>query len=283
MIITVQSLIPAFLAIVSFASTCAATFVPPFGSSSSPLATLPTFRRSTALAATKGENDEIGGGGEKDEVPRPFAVTRRGASCRALGAAMSAIALANQPIASAGAKCTDIESCREIGESKIDADMKQNPTFSLPGGVRYKVLRRPLDENDPVAVSDGSSVDIIYSVNSQGAYMYSRGFGYEKVDFGDGRRVSDLGIDSLRVVVGRRDVPLGIERVLVGMKKGERRRVEVPPSVGFETSNWEPAPTTRRGKAAIKGYRQILEGRGTTQPPFPAATIWDIEVLKVRS
>ena len=58
---------------------------------------------------------------------------------------------------------------------------------------------------------------------------------------------------AFRVKIGskRRDVPLGIEQALVGMKRGERRRIELPPNVGFETSEWRPEPVTRRGKASI--------------------------------
>ena len=98
---------------------------------------------------------------------------------------------------------------------------------------------------------------------------------------GEGRR--DLGTESYRVRLGSKDVPLGIENAMLGMKRGERRSVELPPAVGFETSDWNPAPQTRRGKATVVGYRQILTGNGSTQPPFPAETIWDIEVVRIRS
>lgn len=111
--------------------------------------------------------------------------------------------------------------------------------------------------------------------------MYSKGFGFEKVEFG-GKRVSDLGLDSVRVIVGRRAVPVGIEHALLGMGKGEKRRVELPPAVGFETSNWSPEPETRMGKAGIEQYKRKLSGFGS-QPPFPAETVWDIEVLGIRN
>eukprot|EP00591_Stephanopyxis_turris_P006183 CAMPEP_0195523828 /NCGR_PEP_ID=MMETSP0794_2-20130614/23283_1 /TAXON_ID=515487 /ORGANISM="Stephanopyxis turris, Strain CCMP 815" /LENGTH=197 /DNA_ID=CAMNT_0040653909 /DNA_START=407 /DNA_END=1000 /DNA_ORIENTATION=+ len=176
------------------------------------------------------------------------------------------------------AKCTDIESCREIGEKKVEKDMKENPVTILDGGVRYKVLQRGIGD---AIVGDGSSIDMIYSISEGGgAYMYSQGFGYEKIDVG-GKLQSDLGIDSLRVKMGQKDVPVGVEQALIGMRKGERRRLELPPNVGFDTSNWKPEPTTRRGKASITGYKRILEGFGS-QPPFPSMTIWDIEVLSIK-
>ena len=66
------------------------------------------------------------------------------------------------------------------------------------------------------------------------------------------------------------------------MGRGERRRVELPPDVGFGTSNWMPEPTTRRGKAQIEQYKRKLTGFGS-QPPFPAETVWDVEVLQIRN
>lgn len=183
---------------------------------------------------------------------------------------------------SASARCTDIESCREIGDRKVDEDMKANPTTTLPSGVRYKVLRPPTGRDADVQVKSGSTVDVAFSISANGAYMYSRGFGFEKIDV-DGKKQSDLGLDSLRVKIGneRRVVPLGIEQALVGMRRGERRRIELPPSVGFETSEWRPEPVTRRGKASIASYKRILEG-GANQPAFPAVTYWDVEVLRIK-
>lgn len=110
--------------------------------------------------------------------------------------------------------------------------------------------------------------------------MYSKGFGYEKVEFA-GKMESDLGLDSDRIIIGKHDVPIGIESALLGMGKGERRRVELPPGVGFETSNWKPEPNTRRGTVQIEQYQRKLRGFGS-QPPFPAETVWDVEVLGVR-
>ncbi|KAL3935116.1 MAG: hypothetical protein SGARI_003102 [Bacillariaceae sp.] len=179
-------------------------------------------------------------------------------------------------------KCTDIESCREIGDQKIQETLQDNPIARLDSGVRYKRLKPGVGGG---SVQDKDVVDIIYSITrASGAYMYSVGFGFEKVQNGVavGGSQSDEGIESYRVRLGSRDVPVGVEQALVGMKKGERRRVEVPPNVGFETSEWRPEPTTRRGKAQIVDYRTILRGRGTNQPPFPAPTIWDVEVLSFR-
>eukprot|EP00970_Alexandrium_tamarense_P013182 scaffold3282_cov198-Alexandrium_tamarense.AAC.47 len=179
------------------------------------------------------------------------------------------------------AKCTDIESCREEGERRVEADLKLNPITKLSDGVRYKVLRPPSVSSGP-SVSEGSIIDLAYSINANGRYAYSQGFGYEKVQFGE-QLTSDLGLDSKRITIGKHNVPIGIENALIGMKRGERRRVELPPgtAVGFESSNWQPEPTTRNGKFSMEQYRKILNGFGS-QPPFPAETVWDIEVLGIR-
>jgi hypothetical protein len=188
------------------------------------------------------------------------------------------------PTLAASAKCTDIESCREIGDKKVEQDLKDNPIIRLENGVEYKKLKVGYGDKKVVDYANNNNnnlvtvVDLIYSITSaSGAYMYSQGFGFEKVD-----KQSDLGLDSYRVPLGKGNLPSGVEQALIGMKKGERRRVVVPPNVGFETSNWKPEPISRRGKATIVGYKNLLKGNGSTQPPFPAPLIWDVEVLSFR-
>jgi hypothetical protein len=195
-------------------------------------------------------------------------VGRRAAVGAATGAA---ITLPTQVFA----KCKDIESCREVGEAKVAADMAANPIIKLSDGVRYKRVR----EGSGATVSGNDVVDVAYSISTAGgSYMYSRGFGFEK----DSDGVVDAG-DFLRVRLGSQDVPKGIEIALRGMKEGEKRRVELPPGdVGFDSSDWKPAPTTRRGKAQITAYKNLINGNGSSQPPFPAVTVWDIECRRVR-
>ena len=95
--------------------------------------------------------------------------------------------------------------------------------------------------------------------------------------------VQDIGsLDSLLVTMGGKDVPIGIQKAMVGMKRGEKRRIVCPPSLGFETSDWNPKPTTFRGRQQIIDYQNRLNGRGDSQPPFPAPTIWDVEVIRIR-
>ena len=194
-------------------------------------------------------------------------VTRRAA----VGAGAATVALPR----SAFGKCTDIESCREAGDAKVAAAEAANPVINLGSGVRYKRVK----EGAGATVSGNDVVDVAYSISTAGgSYMYSRGFGFEK----DSDGVNDAG-DFLRVRLGSQDVPKGIEIALRGMKEGEKRRVELPPgAVGFESSEWKPAPTTRRGKAQIVAYKNLINGNGSSQPPFPAVTVWDIECRRVR-
>ena len=176
---------------------------------------------------------------------------------------------------SAFGKCTDIESCREVGDAKVAAQEAANPVINLGNGVRYKRVK----EGAGATVSGNDVVDVAYSISTAGgSYIYSRGFGFEKDSDGN----NDVG-DFLRVKLGYGDVPRGIEIALRGMKEGEKRRVELPPgAIGFESSEWKPAPTTRRGKAQITAYKNLINGNGSSQPPFPAVTVWDIECRRVR-
>ena len=153
--------------------------------------------------------------------------------------------------------------------------MAANPIIKLSDGVRYKRVR----EGSGATVSGNDVVDVAYSISTAGgSYMYSRGFGFEK----DSDGVNDAG-DFLRVRLGNGDVPRGIEIALRGMKEGEKRRVELPPgAIGFESSDWKPAPTTRRGKAQITAYKNLINGNGSSQPPFPAVTVWELECRRIR-
>ena len=77
-------------------------------------------------------------------------------------------------------KCTNIESCRAIGEQKVEQDLVENPVLKLECGARYKIIQRGTGES--VVRGNGSNVDMIYSISMLSTgYMYSKGFGNEKV------------------------------------------------------------------------------------------------------
>ena len=223
---------------------------------------------------------------QRDEMSRRHALLMggRGGGILLLISSLSPTVASSlvEPSPSKKKKCTDIESCREIGEQKVEKDLIENPVTKLECGARYKILQQ--GTGDSTVRGNGSNVDMIYSISMLSTgYMYSKGFGNEKVLDMNGKLVPDnAGLDSYRITIGSKQIPLAIEQALVGMKRGERRRVEVPPNVGFITSNWQPEPTTSNGKAKIQSYQRLLNGTNT-QPPFPAATIWDIEVLNIRN
>lgn len=178
----------------------------------------------------------------------------------------------------AEAKCTDIESCRAIGEQKEAEKLALSPITRLGGGLEYKVLSAGTGDE---TVSPESKIKIIYSISqANGDYMYSQGFGYNKIDAGGGSKVSDF-IDALPFKMGSTEIPIGVQKALLGAKRGERRRIVCPPKLGFETSNWQPEPKNFRGQRQIADYKALLEGRGSA-PPYLAPTIWDVEVVSFR-
>lgn len=185
--------------------------------------------------------------------------------------------------AHAKAKCTDIDSCREIGERKEEKALAERPIIRLGDSLQYRVLSKGLGGE---RVAPASKVQIVFSVSqASGEYMYSRGFGFNKIDIGNGQKASDFGTDTLLVDMADDEakvLPIGIRKAMMGMRRGERRRIECPPELGFTTSDWNPKPTNFRGTQQIKDYRALLEGRGSV-PPFPAPTVWDVEVVGIRS
>lgn len=190
---------------------------------------------------------------------------------RRIFAALSAPVVLSYPMLPSDARCTDLESCREIGDRKVEEQMAKNPVFRVKNGVRYKVLKPGVGSE---VVAQGDTVELFFSISlASGSYMYSQGYGFD--DSGS--------LDYYTAKIGSLDVPVGIEDAIVGMRRGERRRIELPPAVGLETSSWRPAPKTKRGKATIIGYQNVLRGNGSTQPPFPAETVWDVEVSRIRS
>mmetsp|Transcript_49316 Transcript_49316/g.79587 ORF Transcript_49316/g.79587 Transcript_49316/m.79587 type:complete len:154 (+) Transcript_49316:62-523(+) len=104
--------------------------------------------------------------------------------------------------------------------------------------------------------------------------MYSLGLDKEP-----GQR--DLG-ETLRVTLGKHDVPIAVEMALLGAKKGAERRIEVPPHLGFATSNWLPQPATFEGKQRMEGYRKLLTGN-VLQPGYEAILLFEVNVVRIRS
>lgn len=148
--------------------------------------------------------------------------------------------------------------------------MEKGPIVRLEGGVSYREMQAGVG----VGARQGDVVDIVYQVlRGNGYYMYSLGLDKEP-----GQR--DLG-ETYKLTLGRHEVPVAVEMALEGAKKGAVRRVEMPPKLGFETSNWNPPPATFEGKQRMEGYRKLLTGNGL-QPGYPAALLFEFTVVKIR-
>ena len=83
--------------------------------------------------------------------------------------------------------------------------------------------------------------------------------------------VCDLLLETVCDPTGAKDVPVGIQAAMVGMKKGEKRRVELPSAVGFETSDWAPAPV-RVARWLHSRHVTSLTSQQPTRPTSDDAT-----------
>ncbi|KAG5182150.1 hypothetical protein JKP88DRAFT_278378 [Tribonema minus] len=61
--------------------------------------------------------------------------------------------------------------------------------------------------------------------------------------------------EQYRMVLGGGQVPKAVELGMAGMREGGRRRIVVPPALGWDTSGGLPAPTTFSGKRKLELYR----------------------------
>ena len=171
------------------------------------------------------------------------------------------------------ARCKDIDSCREEGDERLaQQQLEAGPRVSLGKGVQYRETRRGTGEQTLV---QGDAAEITFMVMTTGGnYMYSLGR-----DIEPGQH--DLG-ETLRITLGKHDVPIAVEMALEGMKKGAIRRVEMPPNLGFETSSGVPAPKTFSGKKKMERYSKLLTGNGL-QPGYDAELIFEVELVKIRA
>lgn len=196
----------------------------------------------------------------------PF-VSRRNLIAGSLGG------IGSQQIAQlpASAKCRDIESCREEGDRRVEEEERRaGPVVALEGGVRYREMER--GEGPILAMGDSADIRFQVLQSANGYFMY----GVPNREPG----ANDLS-ETYRVTLGMRDVPEGVEQAMVGAAKGTRRRVQLPRSKGFETSNWRPEPATYAGQQRIKRFQNILYGNGL-QPGFDAQILFEFEVAKVK-
>lgn len=144
------------------------------------------------------------------------------------------------------------------------------PTVKLADGVRYRELERGVGAQ----LAMGDSADIRFQVlqSANGYFVY----GIPNREPG----TQDLS-QTYRVTLGSLDVPLGVEEAMVGASKGTRRRVQLPPQQGFETSGWRPEPPSYAGKQRMKRFQGLLTGSGS-QPGYDAQILFEFEVVRIK-
>jgi len=128
------------------------------------------------------------------------------------------------------------------------------------------------ETSDGPALGQGDAADIRFDVLSTSGNLL---YGVPSREPGE----AQAGVlDSYRIRLGSHDVPIGVELALEGAHKGDFRRIEVPPDLGFETSDWKPTPTGFSGRQRLENYRTRLKpGSG-----YAASILFQVEVMKVR-
>ena len=155
----------------------------------------------------------------------------------------------------------EIRAIREEAQRRREErEAEENPgeLVTLPSGIQY----RELDEGrvDGKVAAKGDTLYILYTVYrlAPGAYfkyssggtpifLWSRGYGNEGQD--------DVG-DPYRFVLGELDaVPRAVAPALIGMREGGRRRVLVPPQLGWTSDAVLPKPGTFGAGRRLENHR----------------------------
>mmetsp|Transcript_3436 Transcript_3436/g.14016 ORF Transcript_3436/g.14016 Transcript_3436/m.14016 type:complete len:295 (-) Transcript_3436:1794-2678(-) len=156
----------------------------------------------------------------------------------------------------------EIRAIREEAERRREErEAEENPgeLVTLPSGIQY----RELDEGraDGKTAARGDTLYILYTVYrlAPGAYfkyssggtpifLWSRGYGNEGQD--------DVGA-TYRFILGDSDaVPRAVAPALVGMREGGRRRVLVPPQLGWTSDAVRPRPGTFGAGRRLENHKE---------------------------
>ena len=244
-----------------------------------PMATLRPVATARPRCASRGEIRCAAKGGSNDAQKMPTPPCRRallgGAASSAILASIasadpaSAYGLNNAPPPPSGGLFgrkqprseAEIRAIREEAQRRREErEAEENPgeLVTLPSGIQY----RELDEGrvDGKVAAKGDTLYILYTVYrlAPGAYfkyssggtpifLWSRGYGNEGQD--------DVG-DPYRFVLGELDaVPRAVAPALVGMREGGRRRVLVPPQLGWTSDAVLPKPGTFGAGRRLENHR----------------------------
>lgn len=147
----------------------------------------------------------------------------------------------------------------ERRREEMEAEANPGVLVTLPSGIQY----RELDEGRPdgKVAAKGDTLFILYTVYrlAPGAYfkyssggtpifLWSRGYGNEGQD--------DVGA-TYRFVLGDSDaVPSAVAPALVGMREGGRRRVLVPPQLGWTSDAVGPRPATFGAGRRLENHKE---------------------------
>ena len=243
------------------------------------MATLRPVATARPRCASRGEIRCAAKGGSNDAQKMPTPPCRRallgGAASSAILASIasadpaSAYGLNNAPPPPSGGLFgrkqprseAEIRAIREEAQRRREErEAEENPgeLVTLPSGIQY----RELDEGrvDGKTAAKGDTLYILYTVYrlAPGAYfkyssggtpifLWSRGYGNEGQD--------DVG-DPYRFVLGESDsVPRAVAPALVGMREGGRRRVLVPPQLGWTSGTVLPTPGTFGAGRRLENHR----------------------------
>eukprot|EP00898_Chlorokybus_atmophyticus_P006543 jgi/Chlat1/6890/Chrsp51S06556 len=182
-----------------------------------------------------------------------------------ISAALAALLSASNPPA-VGAEATgqkkqsvyNIEKARELGERRReDLEANMAPIIDLARGVKY----RDIGVGTGPVIKTGDVLDVFYTIYMiNGYYLDSVGYGQEgKNDVGD----------TFKVTVNKGEVPVAVEMGMEGMRVGGKRRIFVPPDLGWVTADVKPIPNTWGGRRRLQ--------RSQRQP-----LLFEVEIVKAR-
>jgi len=174
----------------------------------------------------------------------------------------------------------------EAEKRRDEMEMESNPgvLVTLPSGIQYRQLDEGRAESKEAV--KGDTLYVLYTIYrlAPGAYfkyssggtpifLWSRGYGNEGQD--------DVG-STYRFVLGEPGaLPRAVVPAVLGMREGGKRRVLVPPEVGWVDGNVRPRPATFGGGRRLENHREeplIMEvDLVRVRKPSEASSAGDLE------
>ena len=156
----------------------------------------------------------------------------------------------------------EIRRAREDAERRREErELEANPgvLVTLPSGIQYRDLDEG-KENGKVA-QKGDTLFVLYTVYrlAPGAYfkyssggtpifMWARGYGTEGQD--------DVGATYKFVLGEANSLPRAVSPAVLGMHEGGKRRVLVPPALGWTDNDVQPRPPTFGSGRRLSNHRE---------------------------